>query len=144
MRFLRLGGKLVWIGLLVIIASGAFLVAENPGRYLASPKFLAKMTVVAVLVVNGALFHLVHIPRLHRHAGTHFPSSDEFIRRAPLLLASGVTSLVSWFSAFLLGALHRLPYSYPAIMAVYAAVLALGIFTVVVFRKRFIPHLRRP
>lgn len=144
MRFLRLGGKMVWAGLFVIVVSGALLFAERPDRYLASPKFIAKITVVAILIANGIVFHLVHIPRLHRHAGAHFPSSDEFIRNAPLLLASGATSLVSWLGAFVLGALGRVTFPYAQIMAVYFAVLFSGIAAVILLRKRIIPHLRQP
>jgi len=141
MRFLRLGGKMVWLGLGIIVVSGIFLVAVNPWRYLSSQKFLAKMTIVAILIANGILFHLVHIPRLHRHAGTHFPSSDEFMRAVPLLLASGATSVVSWFSTFVLGAVGRLDFSYGTFMAVYFALLAFAIAAVLIFRKRIIPHL---
>jgi hypothetical protein len=142
MRFLRLGGKMVWLGLAIIVASGIALVAENPERYLASPKFLAKMTIVAVLIVNGVLFHLVHIPRLERHAGTHFPSSDEFVRNVPILLASGAISTVSWLGAFVLGAAGGLDYPYIVFVGAYLSVLAIAIGAVLFFKKRLIPHLR--
>src|SRR3989344_4267080 len=79
MRFIRLGGRMVWVGLAIIIVSGFLLFSLNTERFLNSSKFMAKMTIVAIIVINGAIFHLVHIPRLHKHAGQHLPSSDEFM-----------------------------------------------------------------
>ena len=142
MRFLKLGGKMVWVGLFIIVVSGALLFSENPERYLNSAKFLAKMTIVAIIIANGVVFHLIHIPRLHRHAGHHFPSSDEFMRKAPLLIAGGVISIVSWLGAFILGALGRLPYGYLEFIAVYLAVLLPAVAIAVLLKKKLIPHLR--
>ncbi|RJP45761.1 hypothetical protein C4587_00395 [Candidatus Parcubacteria bacterium] len=136
MRFLRLGSKMVWGGLFLIAISGIFLFAPDSARYLASSKFLAKMTIVAVIILNGLFFHLSHIPRLHRHVGSHFPSSDEFVRKSSLLTASGVISLVSWSSAVVLGALRDVPFSYGTIMAVYAAALGVGVGIGIVFQGR--------
>lgn len=141
-RFLKLGSLAVWLGLTLIIISGLLLFGENPDRYLNSPKFLAKMTIVLVLIVNGIIFHFIHIPRLFRHAGAHFPSSDEFMRKASLLLISGAVSMISWFSALILGVLKNPPYTYFQIMAIYLFVLAFGIITVLLFKKKFIPHFK--
>lgn len=140
LRFLRLGGTMVWIGLGVLLVSGLLLVSENPERYLASSKFLAKMTIVAVVILNGAIFHFYHIPRLSRHAGHHFPSSDEFVRRAPFLLASGVVSVVSWLSALVLGASRGLPYEYSTIMTGYFVILGFTLLASWIFRKLLIAH----
>ena len=137
-RFLKLGSLAVWLGLTLIVISGLLLFGENPGRYLNSPKFLAKMTIVVVLVVNGIIFHLIHIPRLLRHAGAHFPSSDEFMRKVPLLLISGAVSMISWFSALILGVLRNPPYTYFEIMTAYLFILAFGIIIVFLFKKKFL------
>ncbi len=140
MRFLRLGGRVVWVGLGIIVISGALLFFEHPDRYLESSKFLAKMTIVGILIINGIFFHAVHIPRLHRHIGVHFPSSDEFMRAVPLLLISGTVSVVSWGSALLLGVSRRLSYTYPEIMGVYVLVLLCAIIVALFLRKKIIPH----
>lgn len=141
MRFIRLGGRMVWIGLAIIVVSGLLLFSLNTERYLASGKFLAKMTVVAVIIANGAIFHLVHIPRLHRHAGQHFPSSDEFMRKAPLLIASGAVSVVSWTSALILGVFRSVPYSYFTIMGVYVVLVALAVTIALALKRKIVPHL---
>jgi len=140
MRFLRLGSIVVWIGLAIIIISGFLIFMTDPNGYLASHKFLAKMTIVAIIVVNGLVFHLIHIPRLHRHIGHHFPSSDEFERSVPILLMNGVISVVSWLAAFILGMMRGLPYNYATIMLTYAIVLALAIILTLTFRSHFVPR----
>lgn len=141
-RFLKLGGKLVWSGLFIIVISGAFLFLQDSEAYLASAKFLSKMTIVGILIANGLVFHLIHIPRFHRHAGYHFPSSDEFMRAVPFLLFGGVISTTSWLSAFILGMWRGIPYSYVEIMSVYGIIIVIGIAVTSVFKKRFIPHFR--
>ena len=84
---------------------------------------MAKMTVVAVLIVNGAVFHFVHLPILERSAGHPFRQSAKFMRNRGYLAASGAISIVSWLFAFLLGSLRRGQYDYANIMSWYAAVL---------------------
>jgi uncharacterized membrane protein len=137
MRFLRLGSAMVWIGLLIIIISGIFLFLADIDRYLSSPKFLAKMTIVAVIIVNGLFFHFYHIPKLHRHAGRHLKSSRAFVRHAPWLVISGVVSIVSWISAIILGSLRQPPFNYGEIMAAYLLAIFLGIAIGLIYKSRF-------
>ena len=139
LRFMRLGSKMVWIGIIILVISGSLLFSLNVERYLTSGKFLAKMTIVAILIANGAIFHLSHIPRLHKHVGAHFPSSDEFVRKSSMLIVSGVISVISWTSALILGALGKVPYGYWEIMAVYLLILGAGIVFALIFRKRLLP-----
>jgi len=136
MRFLKLGSKMIWVGLAILVISGALLFATDPDRYLHSGKFLAKMTIVAIIIANGIVFHLVHIPRLHRHAGKYLPSEAEFVRRSPSLIASGAISIISWISALVLGAIRSVPYDYWVIMAFYLGILAFGVLTGFILKKR--------
>ncbi|MDP2650898.1 MAG: hypothetical protein Q8P04_02280 [bacterium] len=123
MGFLQIGSAMVWIGLIILIISGYLLFSLDPDRYLNSAKFLAKMTIVAIILLNGLFLHINLIPRLRRHIEGHLPSSDEFMRKRPLLFTSGAISLVSWLSALTLGALHKVPWSYVEIMGVYLLIL---------------------
>lgn len=140
--FLRLGSGMVWGGLIVIVLSGIGLFMTNPAVYLVSPKFQAKMTVVAVIILNGIFFHRSHLPLMHRHADAHFPSSDEFMRRRPWLLASGTISMVSWTSAIILGMLKNVPYSYTSIISVYLGLVAMGVLVAFFIKARLLPHHR--
>jgi hypothetical protein len=142
LRFLRLGGRMVWSGLFLIFISGLFLFATDPVGYIESAKFLSKMTIVSIIFLNGLVFHLIHIPRFHRHASQHFPSSDEFMRAVPLLIVGGAVSSVSWLSAFVLGAWRGIPFGYAEIMSTYLIILGLGIAFGLLMKKKFIPHSR--
>lgn len=136
MRFLRLGSLSVWIGLTALIVSGIGLFSLNPEGYLASTKFLAKMSIVFIIFLNGMLFHYWHLPRIDRHIDEHFPSSDEFMRLKPYLVSSGAVSVISWTFALILGAMKSVPYSYLNIMSLYALVIVVGIVVaLLLFRK---------
>ncbi len=140
LRFLTIGSKAVWAGITILIISGIALVTLDPENILSLPKFWAKMSIVGVILINGIIFHIYHIPHLHRHVDTHFPSSEEFVRRIPLLLSSGVVSAISWPSALILGALRELPYSYGEIMSVYFLILATALLITILFKKKIIAH----
>jgi len=136
LTFMRLGSRMVWAGLTVLILSGIGLFSLAPEAYLSSSKFLAKITIVVIIIVNGIVFHLSHIPRFHRHAERHFPSSEEFVRHSGLLMASGAISVTSWGSAIILGALRGVPYSYVTIMLAYTVVLSIAVAIALLVRKR--------
>lgn len=124
LRFLKLGSIMVWAGLGVLLVSGLLLFSLNPAGYLASSKFLVKMTIVLIIVLNGVLFHYAHIPRISRHINHHLPSSDEFVRRSIFLVISGAISLVSWSATLVLGVLRSIPYSYTQGMLLYLIIVA--------------------
>lgn len=140
MRFLKIGSMMVWTGLIILVLSGTGLFLQDTERYLASSKFLVKMTVVAVIFVNGIIFHLWHIPRLRRHMDHHYPSSDEFMRARPWLLASGAVSFTSWVFAFVLGSLRSIPLTYLQGVLLYVAALVAAISTAILIRGRVLPH----
>ena len=116
-RFLILASSSVWIGLTVLVVSGVGLFLIDPDYYINSDKFLAKMTVVGVIVLNGASFHLKHIPGIIANRGT----------MSAAVFASGGISATSWIYAIVLGSLHKIPYSYLLIMAAYGGVVAVGV-----------------
>ena len=134
-RFLKIGSGMVWTGLLILFLSGFGMFTLDPGHYVESSKFLAKMIIVGVITLNGAIMHTVQMPLILRHQGGHFPSSDEFVRKTPLLLIGGAISIPSWTFAIVLGALRGLPYSIGQILLVYAAVLVIAITTALVLKN---------
>lgn len=129
LRFMKLGGKLVWAGLALLVVSGALLFSTDPDTYLTSSKFLAKLTIVGVIIVNGIIFHLIHIPHIEGHLGLKFAHHPTFMRKASFLIASGAVSMISWISTVVLGVLKQVPYSYTQIISVYAIIV---IFAVIV------------
>jgi len=135
LRFMKLGSKLVWSGLAVLIISGILLFSTNPSGYLDSSKFLAKMTIIGIIIINGIIFHLIHIPHIQGHIGIRFAHSYTFMKRASFLLASGAVSMASWVLTVILGTLKAVPFSYTQIMSVYLAIITCAIFGAVIFKK---------
>ena len=139
--FLKLGGRMVWVGLLIIVASGLLIFLTDVDKYVASDKFLAKMTIVTLLVLNGVVFHTSHIPMLGRHSsGKAFSTSKEFANKRTWLLVGGVVSMVSWLAAFILGSLKVVPYTYAQIMGLSFILLLAGFAVALLIRNRFLPH----
>ncbi len=136
LRFLRMGSRMVWTGLALLAASGLLLFLTEPLLYMSSSKFMAKITIVGVIILNGFIFHLIHLPRLRAHAGTRFADSPAFIRNASFLMASGAISMVSWTATVILGVLRRTPYDYGFIVGAYGLVLALAIACAMLMKRR--------
>lgn len=123
-RTLGILSNTVWISLVFIILSGAGLFFSDVPRYLASTKFLSKMSIVIILLVNGTV--------LHRYVSKamvqpHFLSDKRFGGTRRLAFACGAISVISWLVICTLGVLDSVPYAYGMIMAAYAAVIAVGI-----------------
>lgn len=132
---LLLGSHAVTAGLALLIVSGAGLFALDTERYLASTKFLSKMTVVGVLTLNGIILHVVHIPRLRHMAGRRLFEHASGARYA--FVVSGTVSLVSWVTALTLGSFSGVPLAYGQIIGAYAIVLLTSVVCAVLLS----PHL---
>ena len=136
LKFLKIGSNFVWVGLAVLFLSGLGLFLTNPAGYMESSKFLIKMFIVLVIFLNGVIFHVEHLPRMHRHADTHFPSSDEFIRKRSLLIASGVVSVTSWTFALILGGLRMIPIDFWTALVGYMLFEAIAVIIALLISKK--------
>ncbi len=143
LRLLRVASTGVIAGLALLIASGIGLAWLNPEYYLSSSKFLAKMSIVAILALNGIVFHTVHIPRLKRYVQGNVPAHPQYQRERKLLLISGALSSTSWASAMILGLLRSIPWSYSTLMMMYAGILVLVLTGAYLMRDLVMPSLRR-
>lgn len=123
--FLNLFSKFVWGGLGLIVLSGVGLFALHPDVYIASSKFLAKMSIILIIVLNGVLFHALHIPYIKKSWNQKLFS---FVPKGEgaVIALSGAVSLVSWMSALVLGSWRNVPYGYLDIMAVYVFIVSCG------------------
>ena len=133
-RILKTASNFIWGGLFLLVISGVGLFTQNVEALSSSEKFISKMTVVGIIILNGIIFHFVHLPFLKRHLDKRLASKTEPSsgRLTPFILASGVISVVSWTSAVILGALRSFSYSYTTFLSVYAIVIGLGILTTLV------------
>ncbi|OGZ57923.1 MAG: hypothetical protein A3B96_00930 [Candidatus Spechtbacteria bacterium RIFCSPHIGHO2_02_FULL_43_15b] len=132
-KFIKLASLMVWIGVAILVCSGILLFSLDVERYMASTKFLAKITIVGIIILNGVFYHIRHIPKLVREEGKELNSRDSSI-----LFASGAVSFVSWTSALILGAFRSVPYGYWEIMFFYAMVLAVSVISALILRSKLL------
>ena len=138
LKFMKIGSTFVWIGLAILFVSGLLLFSTNPSVYIASSKFQIKMFVVLVIFRKGLVFHMTHLPRMHRHADHHYPSSDEFSRKSKFLIASGVVSVTSWTFSIILGTLRTIPVDFTLALAGYILFEVIFVYIALVFARKLL------
>lgn len=137
--FLHLGSRIVWLGIIILVVSGLLIFALNTGKYLDSTKFIAKMAIVIVLIINGLIFHFWHLPFIESALGRKLSSANkQFKSRSVWLYVSGAVSVISWLATIVLGGLRSVPMSALHIMGIYGAVLAVAISIALLMRHRYL------
>jgi len=81
---------------------------------------------------------MTHLPRMHRHAGHHYPSSDEFTRKSKFLIASGVVSVTSWTFSIILGSLRIIPIDFTTAFIGYILFEIVFVYTALIFAKKLL------
>jgi uncharacterized membrane protein len=125
--------RIIWVGLAILVLSGIMLYLSDVGRLSVSPKFLIKLVVVGVIIVNGLLLNLIVSPRLRQLSFDGTLPARHFRR---LAFALGGISIVSWYSAFILGSARGIPLSFVEGLAVYGILLIGTIIGSQVFERR--------
>lgn len=125
--------KVVWVGLVIAIATGIgflveYLVVPEKNFLFYDPKIWAKLTIVGVIFANGLVFHYKVFPILKALGGRSI-TSKQFTRRLPLFATTGAISIISWYTALLMGAWRGLSFSlsYYVMVGIYALILLVGI-----------------
>ncbi len=123
--------QIIWFALGIIVISGLALYLPYAEHLNDSGKFLAKMTVVGVLVTNGVLLSIYLQPKLSEifFGGHSERDPRSILRLRRLAFAGGAISATSWYSAFVLGAARSIPWSYETIVGIYLLVLVTAITT---------------
>ncbi|MDB4984597.1 MAG: hypothetical protein JWM20_776 [Patescibacteria group bacterium] len=121
LRFLSVA---VWWGLLVIAISGVGLFLSDIAKYAHSIKFLSKMSILAVLVLNGYVLHAIVWKHVAKKGFLTNPK-ESLMRR--LSFACGAISLISWVGVCALGVLDAVPFSYGTMMTGYGAIIVSGV-----------------
>lgn len=122
---LEILAKIVKIALYVIIVSGILVFLSDVEKYITSAKFLAKITILVVLVLNGYILNTYvwsHI--LARGSKSFFAPNEKVVRQVAFV--GGAISVVSWIALFMLGNSEAIPYSYTTILGLYASIVFLG------------------
>lgn len=132
-KTLHLLSKIVWISLFFITISGLFIFLSNPEKYMASSKFLTKMTIIGFITINGII--LDKIVWSHVILRNFFTSKSESLMRK-VAFTCGAVSVTSWILACVLGSISKVPLSYPFMMSIYGIIL-LGAVSVSLIIERF-------
>ena len=136
--FLEMGSRMIWAGLGVLILSGLLLFFLDPSAWLASTKLMIKLTIVSIILLNGLIFHFVHLPVIKKSIGKHYLKNPKFMHRSPLLIASGAISMISWTIVFVLGVLGGVPFTYTEGILIYLGIIAAGVGVGLIFRRHFL------
>lgn len=103
--------RVIWIGLIILILSGLTmftLIYMERGSIpmLASPRWQAKLIMVAIVLINGFVFMKKIFPVLRSAVGQTL-SLGLLGKNIWLLAISGTISIVSWYSIFIISILPR-------------------------------------
>lgn len=124
---MHLISQMIFLGLALLLLSGTALFLPTPEIYLENPRFLMKMTVVLVLILNGAALNRFVIPKMKKISVKEKDKGRyELLNKAAF--AMGLISLFSWLSAFLLARLENLfDLPYPQLLLGYLVLLGIAV-----------------
>lgn len=129
----RIFTRTIWIALAILVLSGIALFLSDPGTYTQSAKFIVKMIIVLVLVLNG-LFMTFFLHGNMRFI-TFASKKHRMIKRVSF--ASGAISISSWYLAFLLGSFRSIPITVGTALLVYLGILIVGVISSQMLYKRY-------
>lgn len=124
--------KIVFYGLILIALSGVGLFLSDIERYTHSTKFLAKMSILAILLINGYFLNKIVWPHL---LNRNFFIADEERGVRKLAFACGAISVVSWLAICALGVLDSIKYDYSIVMLAYAGITIFAILVALVVER---------
>ncbi len=97
---------IVWYALIGIILSGIAIFLSNITKYMNSEKFLLKMGIMVILLINGYVLHRYISPLMGQR---NFLTSDKQKTHRRIAFICGTISIVSWTIICILGTLSALP-----------------------------------
>ncbi len=121
--------EFIWFALGVIVMTGLALFLPQSGELLQSSKFLIKVFIVSVIIVNGAFLNLKVAPELVKisFGETHEHEKGELRRARKLAFMLGPISIVSWYSAFALGMMGYLTQPLELLLLIYLLIIITAI-----------------
>lgn len=123
-KVIQLLSQIVLYALFAIVITGLFIFGSNPEKYLASAKFLTKMSIVSILTVNGILLHTLVFTHL-KDDGYLTKFQNRNLRR--LAFGFGSISMTSWVCAMSLGVLDKISITYTQAINIYFVIIFFAI-----------------
>ena len=131
---IRFLSRVVMIALGFIIVTGFCIFLSDTDKYLNSAKFLTKMTVIAVLSINGALLHFYVFKHL---SDKNYLTNKKSIPARKISFALGSISFVSWTTALSLGVLDKITIPYLYAVSIYLSAVICGILFSQIILQQF-------
>jgi len=118
--------NVIWFALGLLVLTGIGLFIPESDTLLLSSKFVMKMFLVLILIVNGVFLNLVVHPRLVdiSFGEAHVHHSGELHHLRKLAYALGGVSIVTWYGVFILGSLRNVSLSFGELFGIYAILVA--------------------
>lgn len=137
---LRSLSQVIWLALVILVVTGIGLYLPESQIYNESSKFLAKVFIVLVIIINGFFLNIFISPRLVKISfqGRHSHEKGELRSLRRFAFALGSVSFVSWYSAFTLGMLKSLPFSVWGILGIYLLLVGVAIAVSQIVENRLI------
>lgn len=125
--------KIVFYSLWIIVLSGIGLFLSDVPRYSHSIKFLGKMSILLILVINGYALNKYVWPHL-LNKKFFVETKERIVRKFAFI--SGAVSVISWIAVCALGVLDGVNISYATLMGIYGGILFFGICVALVIEKK--------
>ena len=137
---LKILSQVIWFALAVIVISGVGLYFPEMAELNQAPKFLVKVIVVLVIIINGAFLNLLVTPQLVKisFGKKHDHEVGELHHIRKIAFALGAISIISWYSAFILGSLRSLTINFAPLLLIYFLLLIGGVIASRIFEYSFI------
>ncbi len=126
-KTLEVLSRVIWISLGLIVLSGLTIFLSDPLTYADSTKFIVKMIIVFVIILNGYLFWKITHKSLKKINFTDTNIHHKYVRIRRLSFAFGSVSLVSWLAAFILGSIDTISVLFGVAMGIYTAIIIFAI-----------------
>jgi len=126
-KTLEVLSRIIWVSLGFIVLSGLAIFLSDPLKYAISTKFLVKMIIVLVIIINGYLFWKVTHKALKKINFTDTNSHHKYVRVRRASFAFGAVSVVSWFFAFIIGSIPSMSFSLREALGVYISAIVFAI-----------------
>jgi len=127
-RILRILSGVLWFALVGLIISGVGLYLSAPDVYNESAKFISKMVLVIIVILNGIVLNVLVTPRLKMIAFDKELDREHHIAwLRQLAYASGFISLSTWLIIFILGSVATIPVTVGVFLLGYIIFEIIGI-----------------
>ena len=95
---------------------------------------------MAVIIINGAFLNLLVTPKLVKisFGEERAHETGELHKERGIAFALGAISIVSWYSAFVLGALKFVPFNFPTLFLIFAGLLMAAIIVSRIMERVFV------